>query len=229
MHRLFRLFSTSIGRKLVMAVTGLILLGFLLGHMLGNMSLFQGQDALNAYAAWLQGHPLLWVMRSALALVFVIHVWVAVQLSLENRAARPLRYRGGRHFETSGTSRYMLLTGVLVVLFVTYHILHFTLGYIDPGAFAGEDARGRHDVYSMVVRSFQNPWLSGSYVVAMVLIGVHLVHASRSLFQTVGINHDSYNGAIRTVSHAMVALFVLGNCSFPILVLTGVIGLPGAD
>ena len=123
----------------------------------------------------------------------------------------------------------MLLTGILVVLFVTYHILHFTFGTIDPAAYAAVDAEGRHDVYSMVVRSFQNPWLSGSYILAMMLIGLHLVHASRSLFQTVGINHDSYNGAIRFISHAMVALFVVGNCSFPILILTGVIGLPGAD
>ena len=229
MHRLFRLFSTSIGRKLVMAATGVMLLGFLLAHMLGNMSLFQGQDALNTYAEWLQGHPFLWVMRGGLALVFVVHVWVAVRLSLENRAARPDAYGGGRHFETSGASRYMLFTGILVVFFVVYHVLHFTLGTIDPGAYAGVDAQGRHDVYSMVIRSFQNPWLSGSYIVSMVVIGFHLVHASRSLFQTVGINHDSYNGAIRFVSHAMVAVFVLGNCSFPILVLTGVIGLPGAD
>lgn len=228
MHRLFRLFSTSIGRKLVLAVTGLLLLGFLVAHMLGNMSLFQGQNALNSYAAWLQGHPLLWVMRAGLALVFAVHVWVAVQLSLENRASRPQRYAGRRHFETSGASRYMLVTGVLVVLFVVYHISHFTLGAVDPLAYAGTDGQGRHDVYSMVVRSFQNPWLAGSYIVAMVMIGFHLVHASRSLFQTLGVNHDSYNGAIRFVSHGVVAIFVLGNCSFPILVLTGAIGLPGA-
>lgn len=229
MHRLFRLFSTSIGRKLILAVTGLLLLGFILAHMLGNMSLFQGQDSLNTYAQWLQGHPLLWFMRSALALVFVVHVWVAVQLSLENRTARPRRYAGRRRFETSGASRYMLLTGIGVVVFVVYHVLHFTLGAVDPEAFRFVDAQGRHDVYSMVVRSFQKPWLSASYIVAMVGIGFHLVHASRSLFQTVGVNHESYNGAIRLVSHGVVALFVLGNCSFPILVLTGVIGLPGGE
>ena len=227
MHRLFRLFSTSIGRKLVLAVTGVLLLLFLLAHMLGNMAVFQGQDAINTYAQWLQGHPLLWVMRSALAGVFVLHMWVAVQLALENRSARPQRYTARRRFETSGASRYMLFTGVLVVLFVIYHLFHFTLGAIDPLSYAAVDAQGRHDVYSMVVRSFQNPWLSGSYVVAMVLIGFHLVHASRSFFQTFGVNHDSYNGAIRFVSHAMVALFVIGNCSIPILVLSGVIGLPG--
>ena len=89
------------------------------------------------------------------------------------------------------------------------------------------DAEGRHDVYAMVVGSFKNLWLSASYIVAMIAIGFHLVHASRSLFQTVGINHESYNGAIRLVSYAMVAIFVVGNCSFPILVLSGVIGLPG--
>ena len=118
MHRLIRLFSTSIGRKLVLAVTGLMLVGFLMAHMLGNMSLFQGPESLNSYAAWLQGHPALWFMRSGLAIVFCIHVYVAIQLALENRAARPTGYTAGRVFQTSWASRYMLVTGSLVIVFV---------------------------------------------------------------------------------------------------------------
>jgi len=224
MNRLIRLFSTSIGRKLVMAVTGLILFVWLLGHMLGNMSLYQGADGLNSYAAWLQGHPSLWVMRIGMLLVLGIHAYVAIVLAMENRAARSTAY-STRTFQTSLASRYMIVTGSLVVIFLVYHILHFTLGVIAPEFHGGVDPAGHHDVYAMVVRSFQNPLLAGSYIAAMLLIGTHLIHASRSMFQTVGVNHESYNGSIRLLSQIAVALFVIGNCSMPILVLAGVIGL----
>lgn len=227
MHRLIRLFSTSIGRKLVIAVTGAMLLGFLLGHMLGNMALFQGPEAINAYASWLQGHPLLIFMRLGLALVFCIHVYAAVQLTRENRAARPTRYSLSQVYQSSWASRYMVFTGFLVIVFVVGHLLHFTFGVVSPENFGSVDAAGRHDVYSMVVNGFRNPWICGAYVVAMNLVGFHLFHGTRSLFQTVGINHTSYNGAIRAANLAVVAIFVIGNCSIPILVYAGVIGLPG--
>ena len=130
MHRLIRLFGTSIGRKLVVAVTGAMLLGFLFAHMLGNMALFQGPESLNAYAAWLQGHPLLIVMRAGLAIVFVIHVYAALQLARANRAARPTRYSYRQTFQTSWASRYMVITGLLVVVFIVGHLLHFTFGVV---------------------------------------------------------------------------------------------------
>lgn len=227
MHRLIRLFSTSIGRKLVVAVTGLMLVGFLLSHMLGNMAVFQGSEALNSYAAWLQGHPALWVLRLGLLLIFVTHIYFALQLALENRAARPTRYASSRVFQTSSASRYMVLTGLLVVLFVIGHLLHFTFGALPLDGFGQLDASGRHDVYGMVVSSFQNPWICGLYVIAMNLIGFHLAHGTRSLFQTVGVNHDSYNSSIRMVSRVLVTLFVVGNCSIPILIYFGQIGVSG--
>ena len=227
MRRLIRLFSTSIGRKLVLAVTGLMLLGFLLAHMLGNMALFQGPDALNAYAAWLQGHPLLWFMRGGLALVFGTHVHVAIQLARENRAARPTHYAASQTYQRSRTSRYMVFTGLLVIAFVVYHLLHFTFGALAPESFGNHDGSGRHDVYAMGVDSFRNPWICGLYVVAMNLVGLHLLHGTRSLFQTIGINHDSYNSTIRVVNLLLVAIFVIGNCSIPILVYSGLIGPVG--
>lgn len=210
-----------------MAVTGLMLLGFLMGHMLGNMALFQGPEALNSYAAWLQGHPALWVMRLGLLSVFCLHIYVALLLARENRAARPIAYAVPQVFQTSWASRYMVVTGLLVVLFVVGHLLHFTFGVVSPENYGGVDASGRHDVYAMIVGSFSNPWICGAYVAAMNLVGFHLYHGTRSLFQTVGINHDSYNGSIRAVNFSLVALFVIGNCSLPILVYTGVIGLSG--
>ena len=172
MHRLIRLFSTSIGRKLVLAVTGLMLLGFLMAHMLGNMSLFQGPEVLNAYAAWLQGHPALWVMRSGLAIVFGIHVYVAIQLALENRAARPTRYAASQVFQRSWASRYMVFSGLLVISFVIYHLLHFTFGVIDADHTHAVDEQGRRDVYHMVLHGFRNPWITGSYVVAMAILAI---------------------------------------------------------
>lgn len=224
MNRLMRLFSTSIGRKLVMALSGLILFGWLVGHLLGNMALYQGPAGLNSYAAWLQGHPALWIMRIFMLCVFGIHVYVALALWMENRDARSTGY-ATRTFQTSWASRYMMITGSLVVVFLVYHIMHFTLGIVAPQYYGGIDSAGHHDVYAMVVRSFQNPLLAGSYIIAILLIGTHLIHASRSMFQTVGINHESYNGSIRLVSQIVVALFVIGNCSMPILVLAGVVGL----
>lgn len=224
MHRLFRLFSTSIGRKLVLAVTGLMLIGFLLVHMLGNMTVFQGPEALNAYAAWLQGHPSLWVLRGGLLLVFAIHVTVAIKLALENREARHVGYSASRVFQTSWASRYMVVSGLFVIFFVVYHLLHFTFGVVGADAYGAVDASGRHDVFSMVVNGFRNPWICASYVVAMFLVGLHLFHGASSLFQTVGINHESYNGSIRVVSLTLVAIFVIGNCSIPILIYTGMVG-----
>lgn len=225
MHRLLRLFNTSIGRKLVVGLTGLMLLGFLMAHMLGNMAVFQGPEALNSYADWLQGHPALWFMRAGLASVFVVHVYFAIQLALENRAARPTGYTAGRVFQTSWASRYMVVTGSLVIVFVIYHLLHFTFGAFSPEG--SLDASGRHDVFAMLVDGFRNPWICAGYIVAMNVVGFHLFHGTRSLFQTVGINHESYNSTIRAANLIVVAVFVIGNCSIPILVYAGVIGLPG--
>ena len=126
---------------------------------------------------------------------------------------------------TAGPS---FVTGVLVIFFVVYHILHFTLGVVDAEAAHGVDALGRHDVYGMVVASFQKPLYSLSYVAFMVLIGFHLFHASHSIFQTAGVNHESYNGAIRLLGTGLVAVFVIGNCSIPLMILFGLIGPSGS-
>ena len=113
-----------------------------------------------------------------------------------------------------------------LIIFVVAHLLHFTFGALSPESYGGVDSAGRHDVYSMVVSSFRNPWICGAYIAAMNLIGFHLYHGTRSLFQTVGINHDSYNSTIRVANYSLIALFVIGNCSLPVLVYAGVIGLP---
>ncbi|MCG8589885.1 MAG: succinate dehydrogenase cytochrome b subunit [Proteobacteria bacterium] len=227
MNRLIRLFGTSIGRKLVMAGTGLMLIGFVLVHMLGNMAMFQGADALNGYAAWLQGHPLIWAARAGLLGVFLVHSVTAVSLALENRRARPVAYGRKELVAATLASRYIVLSGVLVLGFVIFHLGHFTFGWFQPEHFQARDAQGRHDVFHMVVAGFQSPLFSGVYVVSMLLVGFHLHHGVKSLVQTLGINHDSYNALLSLAGKGLVGLIVIGNCSFPVLVLMGVIGASG--
>ncbi len=222
MNRLVGLFSTSIGRKLMMAVTGVLLLGFLVAHMLGNMIVFQGQDALNAYADWLTGHPMLWIARAHLLAFFALHTYLGVRLATENRIARPTRYQHRtRHQASTPASRYMILTGLVVLAFVAYHLAHFTFGAVDPGYPALVDDQGRHDVYGMIVHGFRQPWIVGTYVVAMLLLGTHLIHGARSLFQTLGLNHESFNVIIRVMTLGLVMLIVLGNISIPLFVYFG--------
>lgn len=220
--KLAGLLATSIGRKLGMAVTGIALLGFLGAHMLGNLRVLLGPDSINAYAASLQSSPLLWGMRTGLLLVFVLHVYLALSLNARNRAARPQRYVGGAVIrDSSFASRHLLLTGLLVLAFIVYHLLHFTFGAF--GAELGLDAQRRPDVYSMVVHGFQNRWVSGSYLVAMGILGLHLAHGARSLFSTFGLSHVSYDALIRAAALGLVGLIIVGNCSIPVLVQMGVI------
>jgi succinate dehydrogenase / fumarate reductase cytochrome b subunit len=221
MIRLVRLFSTSIGQKLLVALSGAALLGFLLGHMLGNLAVFQGPDALNGYAAWLQGHPLVWFIRVGLLGVFGFHVLVTIRLARANRRAGSTASRRAVAHHVGLTSRFMALTGMLVIAFVVFHLLHFTFGAVQPENFQLGDSLGRHDVYSMVVGGFQNPFVAGTYVLAILLVGVHLLHGVASLFQTLGINHESYNVLIRYGSQFLVAVVVIGFCSIPILIFTG--------
>ncbi len=225
MNRLVRLFGTSIGRKLVAAGTGVLLLAFLFGHLFGNLRVLQGAEALNSYADWLQGHPLLWFFRIGLLAVFATHVYTTITLALTNRAARPIAYRRYLPHATSFASRYMLLSGLVILAFVVFHLLHFTFGIIDPGNTRLIDAQQRLDVYSSMVRSFQNPWIAWTYVTAMVLLGLHLWHGMASVFQTLGVHHESYQTAIRVTCVALIATLVIGNCSIPILILAGKVTL----
>jgi len=228
MARLLRLFRTSIGSKLVVAATGLLMVGFLFVHMIGNLKILQGPDALNDYAAWLQGHPLLWVFRVGLLGLFGLHVLTAVQLARENRRGRPERYRVTRHSRSTVFGRTMLVTGVLVLAFLVYHLLHLTLGAVGPDFSAlPPDAQGRLDVYTRVVTSFGHTAVTGLYLVAMGLLGFHLTHAIASLFQTLGFNHESYEALIQVLSPVLAWAVALGFAAVPLLVRIGVLTLPG--
>ena len=224
MNRLIRLFSSSIGRKLVLAITGIGLFAFLIGHLAGNLMIFQGQEQINAYAAFLQGNSFTWVARAGLLICFLLHVILAIVLSRENSAARPVKYGKFRHRTTSYTARHMILSGLLVLAFVVYHLLHFTFGVVDGEIMQYTDSAGRHDVYKMVIVSFSSGPVVASYVLAMLILGAHLLHGLSSVFQTFGLHHETYLLMIKLVSLGLVAIIVLGNISIPVLIYSGAVG-----
>jgi len=229
MGRLLALLRSTVGRKILMAVTGAGLIAFLVVHLLGNLYVFQGREALNAYAAWLQAHPLLWPARIGLLAVFALHTWLGISLARENRAARPRAYEGrlAEPPRVRWLSRPMALTGLVVLAFVVYHLAHFTFGWVLPEAYDRYDAQGRHDVYAMVVAGYRNPWVTGSYVVAMLLLGLHLGHAGQSFLQTLGIRYEYANRLVKRAGIAVVLAVVVGNVSLPVLVYLGLEG-PGS-
>lgn len=210
-------YRTSIGKKTVMAVTGIIGVGFVIGHMIGNLQIYLGAEALNRYARFLHGlGELLWVARIVLLTAVLLHIAAAVQLTIENRKARPARYVKQKHQESTFASRTMRYGGVILLLFIIYHLLHFTIGGAPGGPELNKD-----NVYNNVVYGFQNPIVSAFYILAMASLGFHLMHGAWSMFQTLGFNNRRFNRMLRNVAMVIgIALFV-GNISIPISVLLG--------
>jgi succinate dehydrogenase / fumarate reductase, cytochrome b subunit len=224
---------SSVGGKYVVAVTGLILTSFVVVHMLGNLQVFLGSDAINAYAAFLKGHPvLLWTARVVLFITFLVHIGVALWLNWKARRARPIGYARKRTVQASFASRHMVITGLFVLVFTGFHIAHFTLGVVTeaevkPAVTAppGEapavyenylDLRDpsdpkRHDVYAMMIYGFRNPIVAGAYILAQVFLFLHLVHGVASMFQTVGLNSPRAQGLIRRIALAVAILVCGGN------------------
>jgi len=217
-------YRSAVGKKAVMAVTGIILFGFVLLHMVGNLKLYEGPQVLNSYAGFLRtvGSPaiptsgLLWIVRIVLLVSVVLHMWAAWQVTLMSRAARPHPY-GRRDFvEASYASRTMRWGGVIILLFVVYHLLDLTFGAVNPNFREG-------DVYHNVVASFSVWWVAAFYVAAQVALGFHLYHGMWSLFQSLGWNHPRFNSWRRGFATAFAWIITVGNISFPLAVLAGVI------
>jgi succinate dehydrogenase / fumarate reductase cytochrome b subunit len=216
-----------------MAITGVMLSVFVLAHMAGNLLVLFGQDAINAYAEGLKSTPaLLWGMRSALLVTVVVHIVAAVRLTAMNRAARPVKYTRYRAVRTPFYARVMPWTGMILLAFIVYHLLHFTVGVVAVTTFAGTpgnvDALGRPDVYSMMVHGFQNPLVAGSYLVAMVLLCMHLAHGVSSMFQSIGFSHPKYNTIVRYAGPVFAGVVFAGNTLIVLAILSGAVALPGA-
>lgn len=224
MSWIVRLQKSSLGSKYIMAITGAGLFLFLVGHIAGNLILYFGQDAFNAYAHGLQNLPFgaLWIARAGLLAIVLTHIVIAYRLTFQNRAARPQRYAYEATLQASFASRTMPYTGTLVLLFILLHLAHFTfrlLG-VEPGLV---DALGRDDVYTMVVGAFQNPVYTIIYVVSMFLLAYHLSHGLSSMWQSLGLNHKKYNLLFRKFMPLAGWLVCGAAATIPLAVLFGII------
>ena len=236
-----RFLNSSIGRKILMAVTGVILTGFVIGHLVGNLQIFEHPDRINGYAAFLhQMGPLLWVVRSVLLVSVLVHIWAATMLSLENRAARDVAYDVKHTLRATLSSRLMRWTGVVVLAFVIYHLAQFTLGFAQAPSFkenlphytmtsdyrvagflavrAGTEVA---DVYRMVILGFQRPVVALFYILAVGLLSFHLVHGADSMFQTMGWRSEKWAGGLRKIVVLFCLVYFVGNLAIPGAVLLG--------
>jgi succinate dehydrogenase / fumarate reductase, cytochrome b subunit len=216
------LFS-SIGKKTVVALTGIVLVLFVIGHMLGNLTVFFGPDAINAYAMHLRDlGPLLWLIRLFMLTSVVVHIWFTMLLWKENLAAHPQKYAVFAPMETTIFARTMRLTGLFVLAFVVFHLAHFTLLVVDPG-YAGYHANlhGRevHDVYRMVIVGFRNPLISLFYIVSLALLAFHLSHGIGSLFQTLGVTDKRMRFYYETGAQILAWVLFAGYISIPLAIL----------
>ena len=219
---MIKFFKSSIGRKYVMAVTGIFLFGFVVAHLVGNLQIFLGRDALNSYARHLEEMPaLLWSARAFLLAALLIHIFTAMGLAVENRRARPVRYAGESVIQASYASRTMVMSGIIVFLFIVYHLLHFTYGKIQPEFFERLDSKGREDVYGMVVHGFGNRYVCASYILAMGALCFHLSHGLESLFQSLGIRSERGASFYKKFALVTSVLIFIGNCSIPFCACIG--------
>ena len=228
-----------------MAVTGVILIGFVIGHLVGNLQIFQHPDHINGYAQFLHNlGPLLWVVRIILIVSVVIHIWAATMLSLENKRARGEQPGVKKWIRASLASRAVRWTGYIVLAFLLYHLAEFTLGVTGKEHFKENLPRyamtGDYrvmgfpvikqgtevaDVHSMVILGFQNPIVAIFYIVAVGLLSFHLLHGVDSLFQTLGLRSGRWSGALRKIALIFCLLYFLGNLVIPGAVLLGAKGL----
>lgn len=226
-HPILLWLLSSIGKKTIVALTGIALVLFVTGHLIGNFTIYLGPDWLNSYAVHLQGlGPLLWVIRLGLLGVVGFHILFTMLLWKENQAARPKKYIASDPIQTTVFARTMRLSGLCVLAFIVFHLAHFTLCVVDPSfknLHTTLDGHQVHDVYKMVILGFSNVPVSLIYIVGLFLLTLHLSHGIGSLFQTLGITNRSTRPVIELATKAYAWLLFLGYISIPISVLTGIV------
>lgn len=207
-----------------LAMTGLGLVVFVVFHMLGNLQLFEGPHALNGYAAFLRDMPIaLWAVRIGLLSMAALHIGLALQLSMRNRRARPVEYTIHRYRQASIASRTMAISGMALLLFVGFHLLHLTAGVIDPGFADRRDPEGYRDVYGKVVHAFQNPFMVVLYLAGQLGLGLHLSHAIASSVQTMGFEHAALNRLLKAFGPMIGLIVALGNVAIILAVFLGIV------
>jgi succinate dehydrogenase / fumarate reductase cytochrome b subunit len=231
---LWAFFESTVGAKMLVALTGVGLTLFTLFHMLGNLKLFQGPEAINHYAHFLKNDlgVLIWIARASLLAIFVLHIVLAVRLTLRSRAARRIPYQFHAYVQATTASRTMIWSGLVLGLFIVFHLAHFTFGWVmgvevAPGQYVNylnlRDAHGDQDVYTMVVAAFRNPVISFLYIVSQLALFLHLSHGIQSSFQTLGLKNRRFVRAIRIFGVALAATIALGNVGIVAAVQAGVV------
>ena len=230
MNILTNLFNSSLGKKFLMAVTGAGLFAFVVGHLVGNLQIFLGPESINRYGHFLQSNlELIWPARIGLLAFVAIHIWAAVALSLENKAARPVEYANAPvPPAASYASRTMLMSGLIVAAFIIYHLLHYT-AQVQAINFTGQDFHTliddekRHNVYRMMVTGFQQPLVSLFYIVAMGLLCLHLSHGVSAMFQSLGLKNKTWEPVIKRFACGVALVIFAGYASIPVAVLAGIL------
>jgi succinate dehydrogenase / fumarate reductase cytochrome b subunit len=228
---LLDLYGTAVGKKYVMAITGVLMIGFVVAHMVGNLKMYLGEEDLNHYAEFLNRllYPIapegvvLWIMRGGLVTAVLLHIHAAYSLTQLNRRARPVKYQSARDYQMANfASRTMRWTGIIVLLFIIWHLLDLTLGVTNTIGTSGEFVK--EEVYANVVRSFERVPVAIFYILANIALGVHLFHGTWSLFQSMGWNNPRFNQWRRAIAIGVATIVVVGNVSFPVAVLAGIVG-----
>ena len=236
------LYRTSVGKKIIMALSGFMLVGFVVFHMYGNLKMYQGAAAFNDYALGLRmiGYPifgyedLLWIARFGLIAAVFAHIWAATSLTLQSRESTMARgvmpgaAYGKKKRQTSYAAYTMRWGGVVLLLFIIFHLLHLTFGVVGYGAGEfihphGSGSGTEFEAYNNVVFGFQNPLIVGFYTLATIFLGLHLFHGVWSMFQTLGLNNRKYDMLFRGLAIAVAVVVVVGNLTFPIAVLSGIV------
>jgi succinate dehydrogenase / fumarate reductase cytochrome b subunit len=213
------LLALTVGLKHVMGLTGIILVGFVIVHFIGNALVWFGPEALNGYSRLLHAsNELLWLARSLLIVAIIAHIFAALKLAAKNTSARPQRYKMKRDHVTNYAARTMVWSGPILLGFILFHLAHLTLG-VAPGTYEHSET----NVYANVVHGFQIPWVTGLYVVSMLALGNHLFHGTWSMFQSLGLNHATYNQRLMRLALGITVFVTLGDIAIPLSVLFGIV------
>jgi succinate dehydrogenase / fumarate reductase cytochrome b subunit len=218
-------YHSSVGKKMIVAMTGIILILFVIGHLLGNLQIFLGPNWINGYSEHLRElGPFLWLIRIFLLVTVIVHIYVTIRLAIDNRRARPEAYIDKEHVKATFASRHMVMSGLIVLAFIIYHIAHFTVRVTDPRfALLKADPLNHYDVYSMMVYGFQNYFVSAFYVLGLWLLALHLSHGSSSFFQSLGLNNKTLTPRLAFGGRVFAWLLFIGYTSIPVAVLLGLV------